>query len=810
MGSAWKADPLPPLAGVRSASVDDHHRTDDGLSFNLEAMRRAAYGRVAAPHNQVDGLHHHTSIGNDPSHPTVVHIKDETPVGARRPHGASNTELQARADLMKTLMGTGTTGGISSGAGTMVSATNDGVMGPSVGVGTAGKKAGGKGGPAITSFKDYYHPGNRHFGFPPVRAARARKAAMGSDFEIYSNLAMEHIEKTAPWTKAYLHSVSPFTFGVVATACVVIVAATVLFGLLDVGNRGVAYYNSLIPPPPPPPIALSAPVNPARDVAGCPDTSIREPRAPGMPSGWVDSCKTMWDGKMHFRDIAGPYVGMLPVVLPDLEPTSFKTMDATVVSQINPPAPPVDDATLLAMPTGDLVAAFVFRPVTLDKDRAARVGREEAVGITAIATSRLNVGSNTWSDPEVIAKFSKQALLRPSFHYETRENRVYLFFVFREVDADDSESRVGWLASSDGGKTWGSAKENVGLSSGPTKGPWIAGGGGGIVATATADGGEEWLMAQSFIPDAVVWKSSDVFVKGGLEQHYSLVKASRDLGRTWTLRGFMSRPYDVLADPVVVRLKDGTLRAFFNDRKHLALHVSDDQRNQGRFWQLWPTKTRLPSGPGGIAAAVMPRSGRLVLAFNNHVGDEWGGVLSLAVSEDGGATFPWVRDLEPDAKQGDGAVTPPASDGQDALFLSEGSDGRRRESRAGRKHFYGNPTVAGTMDGRLHVLYTFRGRAVKHVIVDEAWVMAGGTGAEKLEAKDERLSKGVFKGDTENVADPNVPAVKPDDPRVVADPAAKPQTGGVRPVPCCQRARDEEAEEVKEELLAEVAEMGRK
>jgi len=40
-------------------------------------------------------------------------------------------------------------------------------------------------------------------------------------------------------------------------------------------------------------------------------------------------------------------------------------------------------------------------------------------------------------------------------------------------------------------------------------------------------------------------------------------------------------------------------------------------------------------------------SGRLVLAFNNRAGAAWGGVLSLAVSEDGGATFPWVRDLEP-------------------------------------------------------------------------------------------------------------------------------------------------------------------
>ena len=59
-------------------------------------------------------------------------------------------------------------------------------------------------------------------------------------------------------------------------------------------------------------------------------------------------------------------------------------------------------------------------------------------------------------------------------------------------------------------------------------------------------------------------------------------------------------------------------------------------------------------GPGGIAATIAPRSGRLVLAFNNRAGGGWGGVLSLAVSEDGGATFPWVRDLEPDSAVGAG------------------------------------------------------------------------------------------------------------------------------------------------------------
>ena len=145
-------------------------------------------------------------------------------------------------------------------------------------------------------------------------------------------------------------------------------------------------------------------------------------------------------------------------------------------------------------------------------------------------------------------------------------------------------------------------------------------------------------------------------------------------------------------------------------------------------------------------------------------------------------------------------------------------DGRRREAKPGREHFYGNPALAGSLDGRLHVLYTFRGRAIKHVIVDEAWVMAGGTEKEKTESKsgvnggpDPRLSKGVFKGDTENVAVPNPKTPAKDDPRLEADPSAKPSTGGVRGVPCCEEQRRAEAEEeMKEELMSEVYEAGKK
>lgn len=72
MGSAYKSDPLPPLAGFATAGGSSSNSVGDadGMSFNLEAMRRAAYGHV------------------NPRRPDTVELRDEVPAGARRPRAA--------------------------------------------------------------------------------------------------------------------------------------------------------------------------------------------------------------------------------------------------------------------------------------------------------------------------------------------------------------------------------------------------------------------------------------------------------------------------------------------------------------------------------------------------------------------------------------------------------------------------------------------------------------------------------------------------------------------------------------------------
>ena len=203
----------------------------------------------------------------------------------------------------------------------------------------------------------------------------------------------------------------------------------------------------------------------------------------------------------------------------------------------------------------------------------------------------------------------------------------------------------------------------------------------------------------------------------------------------------MSAAGQFLAQPAVVRLPapggatdreespllpgsdavPGVLRAFFRDRKGHWIHTSDSV-NDGWTWESKPRKTGVVNNQSGIAALLLA-SGRLLLAFNNvrctppppHARSRHGlppqpvcprHPLSLALSEDHGRSWRWVRDLE----------------------AGGSSDPAPPPRRAPHLHRYSYPSLAQDLEtGMVHVAYTYRKRFIKHVVVDEAWVMRGGT-----------------------------------------------------------------------------------
>ena len=148
-----------------------------------------------------------------------------------------------------------------------------------------------------------------------------------------------------------------------------------------------------------------------------------------------------------------------------------------------------------------------------------------------------------------------------------------------------------------------------------------------------------------------------------------------DHGKTWT----RSAPIAGGGQPTLARLPDGSLLALMRRTPRILQSVS---RDGGLSWTAAaPTSLRNPDA--GIALTHL-RNGYLVLVFNDS--ETARTPLSIARSVDGGRT--WESPLLLEANPGE----------------------------------YSYPSVIQGSDGRIHVTYTFRRYAIKHVEMDESWL----------------------------------------------------------------------------------------
>lgn len=208
------------------------------------------------------------------------------------------------------------------------------------------------------------------------------------------------------------------------------------------------------------------------------------------------------------------------------------------------------------------------------------------------------------------------------------------------------------------------------------------------------------------------------------DEDTSLVLVSSDQGATW-------RAHDVPASTGAVHmnilsLQDGTLLALYRSR--FADNVYASRSQDGVTWTA-PEPTELPNNNSSIHATVLA-NGHVALAYNHmragagtpqrlslydDIGGEepaatpagmrpaiWGtprAPMSVAISEDGGRTWPHRRDVE----TGDGRC------------LTNNS-----KDRLNREFSY--PSIIQGPDGALHLAFTFWRQAIKYVRVSEAWV----------------------------------------------------------------------------------------
>ncbi len=156
---------------------------------------------------------------------------------------------------------------------------------------------------------------------------------------------------------------------------------------------------------------------------------------------------------------------------------------------------------------------------------------------------------------------------------------------------------------------------------------------------------------------------------------------SGDAGASWQRGGLMPSPVPVI-QPALIQRDDGSLLAYLRtgaEDHHIRASIS---ANCGRSWSpCLPTELRNPNS--GIDM-VRLQSGEILLVFNNVT--EGRTPLHVAVSTDEGRTWPLTRVLE----------TGPGE--------------------------FSYPCVIQSHTGRIHLVYTYDRRSIKHVQFDSQWL----------------------------------------------------------------------------------------
>jgi len=331
-------------------------------------------------------------------------------------------------------------------------------------------------------------------------------------------------------------------------------------------------------------------------------------------------------------------------------------------------------------------------------------GTQEGVPDIAIRFARLPHGAVRWSSPEQMSDDPTRSEQNPLL-FNAPNGATWLLWTAQIAGRQDT-AIIRRRVSDDGGHHWG-AIETL-FEAQPGFGTFIR-----QPLVVARDGA--WLLPiwRCTSPPHGPWT-------GDLDT--SSVMRSTDGGRRWTEHAVPdSRGCVHMA---LLDLADGTMLALYRSRWADRIYASRSG-DAGRTWSV-PAPTGLRNNNSSIAATVLV-DGRIALVFNDSsaaeatgrrlslyddIGGEepppptaasafWGAPrapLTLALSEDGGLTWPHRRNLE----TGDG------------YCMTNNS-----AERLNREFSY--PSVVQAPDGCLDIAYTFWRQAIKHVRVQPDW-----------------------------------------------------------------------------------------
>ena len=332
-------------------------------------------------------------------------------------------------------------------------------------------------------------------------------------------------------------------------------------------------------------------------------------------------------------------------------------------------------ANLLSMQNGDLLC-FWF------------TGAEEGSSGVSIAMSRLAHGASKWSSPVILSQHSGWSDQNP-VPFDAPDGKLWLFHTSQQAGKGQTTAIVYALTSNNLGRTWSFPAV---LFSHP----------GTFIRQHLVVFHDEWLFP--------TYLSASFGITSNAQNDISVVKISKNNGKTWT--GCEVPGSDGLVQMNIVELSSDQLVAFFRSRYADWIYKSGSI--DGCHWTP-PIATQLPNNNASIQA-VRLKDGDLIMAFNNtHASCIRGkprtasrNILSVALSVDGGRTWPWVKDVQ---------------DRDDTTIGRPGEDSE-----------YSYPSVTQSPDGKVQLVFTFNRKTIKYMTFDEQWIRRGAT-------------RGLFAGD---------------------------------------------------------------
>ena len=360
-------------------------------------------------------------------------------------------------------------------------------------------------------------------------------------------------------------------------------------------------------------------------------------------------------------------------------------------------------ANLMSLPNGDLACVWFG-------------GSQEGVADISIYFSRLAKGSECWSVPLKLSDDPTRSEQNPIL-FPAPDGKLWLLYTAQKSGNQDT-AIVRCRISDDNGETWGPVATLFDQAGTFVRQPVLV-----------LDNGE-WLVP-------VFYCRTQPGEKWVGNNDISAVLISSDQGASWSEHQVPGSVGCVHMN--VEQMPDGSLLAFFRSRWADAIY-SCRSSDRGRTWSV-PLASELPNNNSSIQFTRLA-NGHLAMVFNDisaaqaterrvslydEIEDDedveggapaaanvaaapspsgktafWGtprAPMTLAISEDGGRTWPYKRNLE----TGDG------------YCMSNNS-----KLQINREYSY--PSIKQTPDGMLHIAYTHFRQCIKYVRVAEDWV----------------------------------------------------------------------------------------